>query len=338
MNIFDKLLFNIKLIGIWFKRILFCKSYMKTNIFKKIFYAFHGFKEDQVVLYNLNLKNYKNYLSEFDWYKSRRINGKYSFLLNNKVVSTDMLKQYIKVPNIYYIKKDNTLDYNEIINTIKTKKSVFLKPIGKGAGVGVRRIESKKDKLYMDDIEITSEELTNYLIKHNNYFITETIKQGDFASSLYDKTSNTIRMIALRDNKTQQFKIYFAVQRIGTHDTIPVDNGSRGGLVSKIDLKTGKLSVAKSLHNTNSYKIHPDSKTVIEGAIVPNFKEIQEQILELSNKFAYFNFIAWDILLTNNGIVIIEANTSSGVNIMQVFGGLRNSELGNFYRYHKIIK
>ena len=55
-------------------------------------------------------------------------------------------------------------------------------------------------------------------------------------------------------------------------------------------------------------------------------------------KFPYLYFVAWDIVLTDNGPVVIEANTSSGVNIIQVFGGQRNKELGQFYKEHNIIK
>lgn len=340
MNTFDKIVFNIKLIGIWFYRILFAKAHMKVNVFKRIYYAFFGFKADQVVLYSLNNKNRHDYLSEFDWYKSRKINGRYSFLLNNKVVATDLLKPYVKVPNIYFIKNNGYLNgtNNDIYNRLKENKTLYIKPIGKGGGSGVKRFDYRSNSIYIDDIKKSRDELFNYLDRCDNYFIMETINQSKYLDNIYDKTSNTIRMIALRDIKTRKFKIYFAVQRIGTKETIPVDNGSRGGLIANINLDTGILSSARSLHNTNIYDIHPDSKSKIKGAKVPNFDKIKEEVLELSNRFSYFNFIAWDILVTDKGLSIIEANTSSGVNIMQVFGGLKNKELGDFYRYYKAIK
>ena len=61
-------------------------------------------------------------------------------------------------------------------------------------------------------------------------------------------------------------------------------------------------------------------------------------MLALARKFPFMNFIAWDILLTDEGICIIEANTSSGVNIIQLWGPQRNGELGDFYRAHGVIK
>ena len=87
------------------------------------------------------------------------------------------------------------------------------------------------------------------------------------------------------------------------------------------------------------YKVHPDSQAPIEGAVIPNWDGLKEEILELANKMPYMHFIAWDILITDSGeMCIIEANTSSGVNIIQLWGGQRNKELGDFYRHHGVIK
>ena len=50
------------------------------------------------------------------------------------------------------------------------------------------------------------------------------------------------------------------------------------------------------------------------------------------------DFIAWDILVTEEGFCVIEANTSSGVNIIQLWGGQRQGELGEFFRHYNVIK
>ena len=109
--------------------------------------------------------------------------------------------------------------------------------------------------------------------------------------------------------------------------------------MANIDLDTGVLSEARCLHNRNVYEVHPDSGAPIKGAKIPGWAKIKEEMLELANKLPYMHFIAWDILVTEDGsICIIEANTSSGVNIIQLWGGQRNGELGDFYRFHKVIK
>jgi len=133
-------------------------------------------------------------------------------------------------------------------------------------------------------------------------------------------------------------KVFFAVQRIGTAKTIPVDNGSKGGLVAKIDLETGTLSEARCLQDLGVFKVHPDSGNPIEGVRIPNWEDIKKQMLDVCKKIPYMDFIAWDLLITEEGVSVIEANTSSGVNIIQLWGGQKKGELGDFFRSHNVIK
>lgn len=336
-----------RLAFLWIVRILFAKSHMKVPFFKRLYWNINGgYIADQVVLYKLNHKRKKEYLSEFDWYKSRYINGNYKFILNNKIVTTELLKQYVYVPAIYCLKQNkNIANFGEDINTsedivklLENKKNLYLKPIDSGKGNGISTFHYKDKKYFINEKEILKKDLNNFFSNEKNYFICETIKQNKYLDDLYDKTSNTLRLVTFKDPKTEKFILYFAVQRIGTFNTIPVDNGSQGGLVAKVDLETGKLSAAKCLHNTNTYKIHPDSKNQIEGVKVPNWNNIKKEIVGLANKFPYLNFVAWDVLLTDKGMCIIEANASSGINILQLWGGQKNKELGDLYRYYKLIK
>lgn len=346
-NLYNKIIKIIRLSSIWFVKILFAPRHFKVNFFKSTWYAIiGGFMPDQVVLYNLNMKNRHQYLSEFDWYKSRYVNGSYSFILNNKLVCTDILKQYIKVADIFAVKQkgkissvDNKIKtYEDIISEIKKHQYVFIKPNGLGKGTGVFSISYKDKKFFMDMNEISEESLLENLQKRNDYHLCEGVKQSKYLNKLYNQTSNTIRMVTLRNPKTNEFVICSAVQRIGTKDTIPVDNGSRGGLTAKIDIETGVLTAAKCIQKNVEFNNHPDSGSQIKDVKIPNWEKIKKEMLDVANKFSYLYFIAWDILLTDDGICIIEANSSSGVNILQLWGGERQTLLGDFYRAHKVIK
>lgn len=63
-----------------------------------------GFLADQWALYSLDGKKKKEYLPEFDWYRSRYINEPFDQMLNNKVVATEVLRQYVRVPEVYLVK------------------------------------------------------------------------------------------------------------------------------------------------------------------------------------------------------------------------------------------
>lgn len=328
-------------------RIVFAPNHFKVPFFKGLYYnLFYGFTRDQVALYDINRNNRYLYLSEFDWYKSRFINEPYNFVLDNKLVCVDLIKNYIKTPDTYVIKRgnvfygydDSAYDVSKVIDLIKKKKSAYFKPISVGKGIGIFRVDYKNKKFFVDFEEVSEDALRSVFEKKDDYFLSSCVKQASYLNNIYDKTSNTIRLITVRDKESKSIKVLYAVQRIGIKETIPVDNGSRGGLISEINLKTGELSAARGIHNKNVYKYHPDSNNLIEGVVVPNFDVIKKQVMAVMEKLPYLYFIAWDLLVTDDGVYVLEANSSSGVNIIQVFGGVRNKDLGNFYREHKVIK
>ena len=352
MDIFKfahKVIKKTKLFVLYFRRIIFAKNHFKCDPFTKIKANIcGGFTADQWKLYDFKHNDRHEYLSEFDWYRSRYINEPFDFVCNNKIASAEILKQYVRVPESYMIKNKGRLssfdsvamEYEDAYDLLKEKGQLFFKPYGKGKGTGVviMTYDYEKNTPLIDLKPITKEEFLNHLKKHDDWFLSEAMKQHEYLDKIYDQTVNTIRFITLKDPKTGLFKVFFAVQRIGTKETIPVDNGSRGGLVANIDLETGTLSEARCLWNRNVYKVHPDSGAPIEGVKIPGWTKLKEDMINLANHLPYMNFIAWDILITPEGHCIIEANTSSGVNIIQLWGGQRNKELGDFYRHHKVIK
>ena len=338
---------KIKLILLYFGRIIFVRNKFKVSFFTKIkANLLGGYLADQYKLYDFKHNDKKEYLSEFDWYRSRYINEPFEFALNNKVIATEILKQYVKVPDIYFLKHKGVMtdnegklcDYNAILKLFYEEKKMFVKPFLAGKGVGVRQFILDNGQINMDGCVIDELEFVEQFRNTDDWMLCESINQADYLNSLYSFTTNTMRIITLRNTESKEWEIAFAVQRIGTKDTIPVDNGSRGGLVSKIDLSSGELSEGRSLHNLNIYVKHPNSNVQIEGMIIPNWEDIKAEVLNLSYKLPYMNFIAWDILVTKNGICVIEANSSSGVNIIQLWGGQRYGKLGEFYRAHGAIK
>ncbi len=344
---FAKICFSkLILLYLWIAKILLAKDHFKVNFFTRLRYNLRGYLADQYVLYDFAHCDWREYLSEFDWYRSRAINGDYSFILNNKPVCSDILKQYVRVPQTYALKMGRRITLSDgkaatdtvLLELLREKKISIVKPISRGKGLNIFLIAYQSGGFSCNGRPISEQALLRLLNKKKEWFLSEYIHQADYLNKIYDKTANTIRLITLRDPGTQRFKSFFAVQRLGTKQTEPVDNGSQGGLIAKIHMETGALSHARSLHNTNVYVQHPDSLAPIEGVIIPNWKQLQQELVQVAEHFPYLSFIAWDILVTDDGYCVIEANASSGVNIIQLWGGQRNGELGDFFRSHRVIR
>lgn len=352
MKFFRFALKKIKLFVLFWSRIVFVKNNFNVNFFTKLRANFFGgFLADQYVLFDFKHNNKKDFLSEFDWYKSRYINEPFDFAFNNKVICSEILKQYINVPTNFFIKNKGLLyDFShglknneDVFHCLKLQKNLILKPFALGKGNGVHLLSytdsSLKPSISIDGKTTDKGSLFNFLDQRDDFIISQFINQHSYAVQLYDKTANTIRLITLRDIHTHKMKIYFAVQRIGTSRTIPVDNGSKGGLVCNIDINTGTLSPARCLHDTSVYHTHPDSGNPIEGVVIPNWTDLKKRILSVADQLPFMDFIAWDILISSDASpCVIEANSSSGVNILQLWGGLRNKELGHFFRHYGVIK
>lgn len=77
---------------------------------------------------------------------------------------------------------------------------------------------------------------------------------------------------------------------------------------------------------------------MIEGITIPGWERLKAEILRISDRVPFMDMVAWDVVITSEGFCVIEANASSGVNILQLWGGQRQGELGDFFKEHGVIK
>ena len=337
-----------KLAYLWITRILLAPNRFGVGLLTRLRFAiFGGFIGDQVALYGLTRRSKTQYLSEFDWYRSRWINEPFDTMLNNKLVCNEVLQHHIRVPRILFVKNKGRLvahgaadpiaGVSEVLAALREQGSLFLKPLAAGKGKGVRRLDAEDGAFRIDGRAASEADTVALLRAEDGWFLSETMEQHADLARIHAHTTNTIRIITMR-RADGAAHVFFAVLRIGTSSTIPVDNGSRGGLVARIDLETGVLSEARTLWSRDRFTAHPDSGAPIEGAVVPEWAEVRRQVLAAADAIPYVSFVAWDILVTPEGPCVIEANTSSGVNIIQLWGPQRNDELGAFYREQGVIR
>src|SRR5699024_4574574 len=153
-------------------------------------------------------------------------------------------------------------------------------------------------------------------------FVNEYIEQGEFGNSLNNTSLNTIRILTLQDIETNEPFIPIAVQRIGNKKSSPTDNWSRGGFSASIDLDTGELGKAVSHPDSskelNWYKYHPDNNNIIQGKKIPQWDYIKNKILLAASQTPFFPYIGWDVVITDNGFIVIEGNSMSDVDLLQI--------------------
>ncbi len=318
----------------YYYHVLKAKNNFKIPSTKVIKMKLKGFTPDEYVLYNLQKNNIKNYISEKERWYTRRINERYSIILDDKLIFYEVFKKYFKIPkNIFYIKENMIIDLNgNVIKSqmlkeiIKKYKALFLKPIIGGGGIGIFKV-SFNNNYKLNDKNIKFNDLYNFILKHDGFVATLAIKQKGYANKIYPKSVNTIRIITFYDSNTATVNILEALHRFGTSKTKIVDNASSGGIFAKIDIQTGELSEARDYKNDCFVK-HPDTKHLIKGVIIPNWNKIKIKCIKVAKMFPYIPYMAWDIVINSNEFEVIEINASTDLTLFQMFEGKRFTMLG----------
>lgn len=133
---------------------------------------------------------------------------------------------------------------------------------------------------------------------------------------------STVRIVTLRepDGRARAVAAGF---RMATGDE-PADNFSNGGIVAPVDMTTGRLVHAIRL---DAFKMvedvthHPDTGAAIAGFTLPWWREavdLAERGLAAAHRLPS---IGWDIALTDDGPIAVEANPASHPGIAQRASG-----------------
>lgn len=89
-----------------------------------------------------------------------------------------------------------------------------------------------------------------------------------------------------------------------------VDNFSKGGFYSSVDLETGVLTNAIGLKPVNKafdFENHPDTGQKIAGTVLPFWEDLLEFTVQVHTAFKTI-FVGWDIAMTSKGCCVVEGN------------------------------
>jgi hypothetical protein len=165
------------------------------------------------------------------------------------------------------------------------------------------------------------------LLGRKKFLVQERIVQHKDMNALNPSCINTLRVITVKTGQVvQPFSIF---QRIGINGNY-VDNGLQGNIIAGIQKETGKLMEYAITPDIKNFKIkkHPQTQTVFKDFKIPFYNQAIETTLSLHLLFQHFFMIGWDIGITPNGPIVIEANqVSDPYPIQLIYGGIKSSFL-----------
>ena len=338
----------------WKRKITFLLSQpnnYKINPRQRTRAFFLGFTPEEYAIFDLDHNSPKDYISEHERLCFRDKIKETRVLADNKIVCYNILRDFADVNKMYAYKLRKDANYTmlesadqdkDLMQILDDQKKLVYKRISFGGGGGFRLIEHANEDFYINRVKCSREDVEKLFSETDDYLIEDYCEQSDFENALFPYSVNTIRIVTVA-HKDGTIEPIVALHRVGVDETKCVDNACAGGLYAQIDIDNGTLSAAYSRAVDSigkSYINHPVTNAQIKGAVVPDWRNILDQVTMLHNKirFTKLGFIAWDIALTNDGIKIIEANASCGMIFVQTFSGQRNGKIGDWLKEWGYIK
>lgn len=209
--------------------------------------------------------------------------------------------------------------FSDIFNQLHIS-NIFLKPQEKKGGKGIISLSKTNFKEILKDWSNT--------IINGAYIFEEKIVQHQKIDQIYPKSINTLRINTFIDNSNTAHFLTTQM-RFGLGGNY-VDNGSSGGLCIMTDIEKGTLhKYGRQKFKFGGIKTtkHPDTNFIFDNFEVPYFKEAHNLVKQLTqlipNKLS-----GWDIAITPNGPLVIEANTNQNITIAELdYGGYLNHPL-----------
>ncbi|HEX8104944.1 MAG TPA: sugar-transfer associated ATP-grasp domain-containing protein [Solirubrobacteraceae bacterium] len=291
----------------------------------------HGFLPDKTTLYAIEEHGLGAYLSDLQRFVVQ-LNGPLRPILDNKVIFDKVYAGVVRTaPLLGYTAN------RRFVGDLPHSGVVYAKPMSGSGGVGVRRAVLDGDRVTVRDQTTTREAfLADLVSRQKTFIVNEGVEQHPEMNELYDGTVNTIRVLMMRPPDGGEGFVAGAVLRVGSRRSGQVDNFGGGGISFAIDLDTGTLGGGWEKRGVQM-EAHPDTGAPITGRRLPLWNDVLETC-HRAFEHCHMIYVGWDVIVSPDGPVVLEGNTSSDVNLMQVHRPLLiDDRIREFYDHYGIL-
>lgn len=198
---------------------------------------------------------------------------------------------------------------------------LVLKPVDMACGRGFQRwaYHPPAGTWRRGDMELDAPGLVDYCCgqaEGHNHILQPRLVNHRALAGLSGQGLSTVRVVTFR-RPSGETGVLLACLRMPT-GTLQVDNFEAGGIAAPLDAQTGVLgrAVAKDPRR-GLFSSHPDSGAPIAGETMPCFDASIRLTLDAHACFPWMPFVGWDVVVTDNGPLLLEANPDWCVELAQ---------------------
>lgn len=262
-------------------------------------YRKYGYGFDEYLLFHFFEKSLAERLKFVaDWermgYTDAFNQPRNAMIFDNKLETYRTFRPYYKRQALL-CRREGGADYDTFDTFQNNVERIIVKPVDSSFGKGVRILSGKLSKEQFEQLQ--RETVSGFLLE-------EYIVQHEELSRFNESSVNTVRMPTFLFG--QDVEVIYPMLKLGRKGSV-VDNAGSGGILCLLDAKTGKVITACDELGKH-YTEHPDSHLQFIGYQVPKWDEAVAFAKELALRVPSNRYTGWDIALTNNGWVLVEAN------------------------------
>lgn len=320
---------------------------------EKIWSVEKGFRPTRLIQYDLTEQNYKDYLSDVDYYRMHPLNNHFAFWINDKITLKYVLPEKIRLksgetmrlmPYYYlYVENDGHYTYlmdspeyiqkdkDYLVNLLKDKKVLAMKPSNGAGGKGFIKAEYRVDQFYINEKMVDENELRSEFSDINGYLVSEYFYQHSQLRGVWPQSENTLRIVAVRNYDDMysggKIDIISSYVRFGSVVSKGVCNMAAGGLNLSFNFETGKYGDFMNRHRmfcpdgNIRFLEHPDTHVSLSGQFLPNIEKVKASVYALCNHLSSLEYFGIDIIVGEHDVMICEVNTLPGLDSIQILDG-----------------
>ena len=287
-----------------------------------------GFFSYRIKELGLNENNYRDYVSDYDYFWVNRINNNYQCWIQDKLTSRYVLEKHkALLPKYYYAVRNSNgrrryialpdlpsnfdCTDNSLYELLKEKGILAIKKKNGAHGEGFFKFEAYGNRLKVNGKEMSLEEAISIISPDETVMlVTEYVEMHPLLKNIFPDSLNTVRVNCFSETETGPqigaCFVKFGHSKGGYTDNI---NTEAGGIIVELDKNTGEI-ILPEFKAGNSYSlcnIHPDTGVPISGTI-PYWEETICIVKEIASGMPQLQYFGFDIAITENGPKIIEVN------------------------------